>query len=352
MALATLAQLAELVGGRVVGDATTQIENALPLQDASGRCLTMADHAKHHAKVADCEAAAVLVTEEFADCPKPQLVVNDLHEAFATIILSFRPARTRHAAGIHASAVIDASATLGEGTTVGPGSTIGPDCQIGKGCTIHAGVHIAAGCVLGDGCELFPNVVIYEETRIGSRVLIHSCAVIGAYGFGYKNRGGQHERCSQLGWVQIGDDVEIGANSTIDRGTYGATKIGDGTKLDNLVQIGHNCHIGARNLLCAQVGIAGSSSTGDNCVVGGQVGMADHVHLANNVMVGGKSGVMSNIKEGEIVFGCPAIPSKQKMYEVALVGKLPEFRKDIKQLQKDLAALLDSETSSRKRNAA
>lgn len=338
---ATLARLAELVGGQVVGNADTKINNALPLQDAQPDCLTLADHAKHASRVASSAAAAVLVAEELVDCPKPMLVCRDVHEAFQHVIGFFRTKHRLEQVGVCASAVVDPTASVGSDATMGENVSIGAECRIGKRCTIHQGVQIMPGCEIGDDCILHPNVVLYEGTRIGTRVLIQAGTVLGAYGFGYRQVEGQHVRSAQLGWVEVGDDVEIGASTTIDRGTYGATKIGAGTKIDNLVQIGHNCHIGEHNLICAQVGIAGSSSTGNHVILAGQVGVADHVHLKDKVVACAQSGVMSETSEGQILLGSPAAVRQQRMREYAATAKLPELRREFRLMRQQIRNLTE-----------
>lgn len=335
----SLRELSELVNGTIAGPADVMIANALPLQDARAGCLTLADSPKLAAKVEASAAAAVLVSKPLENCSKPMLVVDNLHAAFQTIILKLQPRRPLATVQIAPTAVVDPSTRLGEQVSLGEGVTIGADCVIGDRCVLHAGVHILPGCVLGNDCTIFPGVVLYEDTCLGNNVLLHANATIGAYGFGYRQQDGFHIRTAQLGWVELSDDVEIGAGTTIDRGTYGPTKIGRGTKIDNQVQIGHNCHIGEDNLICAQVGIAGSCSTGRHVVMAGQVGMADHLHLSDCVTIGAQAGVMHNLTQGSVVLGSPAIPAKQKMQEIALSSRLPEMRKDIKSLHRQIAAL-------------
>lgn len=358
MAPLKLSELADLLRGQVVPPTTTAefpaathnsaaggevdplIHNALPLQDATAGCITLLDHDKHLRQAVASPAAAVLVHRPWPALNKPQLQVENLHAAFQQAITSLRPSPTTASwSGVHPTAVVADTATLGDDTRVGPGVTIGEDCRIGQRCVLHAGVHIMAGCHLGDDCELFPNVTLYHQTRLGCRVLIHAGAVLGAYGFGYRQQQGQHVRTAQLGWVDVADDVEIGASTAIDRGTYGPTRIGAGTKIDNLVQIGHNCHIGAHNLICAHVGIAGSTSTGDYVVLAGQVGVADHVHIADRVTVAAQSGVMSNLEAGSTMFGSPATHYRQRMQELACIRRLPEMRSELKHLQTQLAQL-------------
>ncbi|MEZ6134945.1 MAG: UDP-3-O-(3-hydroxymyristoyl)glucosamine N-acyltransferase [Pirellulaceae bacterium] len=356
----TLGNLALFVGGRVVGSPQTLLNQALPLQDAEAGCLTLVDASQSPERIEQSPASAVLVGQELSGCTKPQLVADDPHAAFAAIILHLRGTRRVDAkvTGISAAAHIDASAVIGAGTAIAAGSSVGAGCEIGLRCTLHPGVHVMADCRIGDDCELFPGVVLYPDTRLGNRVIVHSHATLGAAGFGYKTRDGRHHLSAQLGWVEVGDDVEIGASTAIDRGTYGPTKIGHGSKLDNLVQIAHNCQIGAHNLICAHVGIAGSCSTGDYVVMAGQAGMADHIHLGNRVVVGGQAGVMQNVPDGQTVFGSPAIDSKRKMQEVAVAGRLPQMRRDLKELHKQLQdlreqlAALNSIDQQRERHVA
>lgn len=363
-----LNQLANLVGGRLAVDgrdllpaeAAIDITNALPLQDAGPGCLTLADHPKHLSRVNRSTAAAVMVREHLPGCNLPMLVVSNLHTAFEQAIGLLRaPLRERRASlsTIDSSSRVAPSASIGCHTSLAAGVVIGENCRVGERCILHSGVQLLDDCSIGDDCELFPHVTLYPNTRLGNRVLIHAGSVLGAFGFGYRHQQGRHVRTAQLGWVEVADDVEIGAATTIDRGTYGATRIGEGTKIDNQVQIGHNCHIGKHNLICAQVGIAGSTSTGDNVVLAGQVGIADHLQLADNVTVGAQSGIMNNIEAGETVVGSPAAPHRQRMVEWAMIGRLPEMRRELKALQAKMEQLSaavsqgDCQEATRRRSA-
>lgn len=335
----SLQQLCELVNGQVIGPADTLITAALPLQDAQPGCLSLVDSEKRIPLAEASTAAAILVNQAAPDCSKPVLIVDELHAAFQKIIQRMRPSRVALAPTIADSASIDPTAKLGAGVAIGSGATIAADCVIGDRCQLYPGVHLLPGCQLGDDCTLFPGVVLYEDTRLGCNVLLHANVVLGAYGFGYRQQEGKHIRSAQLGWVEIEDDVEIGAGTTIDRGTYGATRIGRGTKIDNQVQVGHNCHIGQDNLICAQVGIAGSCSTGRHVILAGQVGLADHLKLSDRVTVAAQSGVMADLSENSVVMGSPAAPIKQHMQEYALVSRLPELRRELKALRKQVTAL-------------
>ncbi len=257
--------------------------------------------------------------------------------------------------GIDPSVRLHPTAQIAQDVYVGPHVSIGPNSQIGAGCRIHAGVRVMDGCRISESCELFPNAVLYPGTILGKRVTIHAGAVLGGYGFGYRTVAGRHERTSQLGWVEIADDVEIGCCTTIDRGTYGPTRIGIGTKLDNQVQIGHNVHLGQHNLLCAQVGIAGSSSTGDYVVLGGQVGVRDHVHLADHSSAAAQSGIARNLEPRESIMGTPALPIREAMQIWITSQRLPEMKKQLAELTATLAKLQQSiacDQSSRISNKA
>jgi UDP-3-O-[3-hydroxymyristoyl] glucosamine N-acyltransferase len=207
-------------------------------------------------------------------------------------------------------------------------------------------VVIMEHCRIGDDVTLFPNVTLYENTIVGDRCLLHAGVVLGAYGFGYKTQGGRHHLSAQLGNVEIGDDVEIGANTTVDRGTFDATRVGTGTKIDDQVMIGHNCQIGEHNLLCSQVGIAGSCRTGNYVVMAGQVGIGDHIEIGDQVILGAKAGVMHSIDSQQHYLGIPATPIREQMQILASIQKLPEMRKQMARIQRQLAAGVEAAGSS------
>jgi UDP-3-O-[3-hydroxymyristoyl] glucosamine N-acyltransferase len=343
----TLGQLAELVGGRVQGDAATAIQSAAVLSEVVAGEITFIDQPERLKQLIAKSAAAVIAPEKIAsqwpaedDAARiPVLFVADVHAAFAKVITHFRPARTRVATGVHPRATVSTTAKCGEGVNIHPGATIGDDCQIGDGATILPGAHIMEGCVIGQNAIVGPGVVLYENTIVGDRTILHGGVVIGANGFGYSFVDGRHELSAQLGFVRIGDDVEIGAGSTIDRGTYGATTVGDGTKIDNLVQIAHNCRIGKHNIICAQVGIAGSTSTGDYVVIGGQAGLRDHVHIGSGARLGAMAGITNDVPDGMAMLGIPATPEREQKLKLAALAKLPEMRQEFKAFRRELAAV-------------
>jgi len=291
------------------------------------------DQAERVKQLAGTQAAAVVAPQDI-DCGLISAIrVVDVHAAFARIVRHFRPPRIQVAIGVSPHAVVSPTARLGQGVNVHAGATIGDDCQLGDGATILPGTQILPGCIIGAGAVIGPAAVLYENTVVGARTIIHGGAVLGAHGFGYSQSNGRHVPAAQLGYVRVGDDVEIGAATTIDRGTYGATTIGDGTKIDNLVQIAHNCRIGRHNLICSQVGIAGSTTTGDYVVMGGQAGVRDHVHIGNRAILGAMCGITNDVLDGAVMLGIPATPEREQKVKQAALAKLPEMRKEFKSMR-------------------
>jgi UDP-3-O-[3-hydroxymyristoyl] glucosamine N-acyltransferase len=341
---ARLEDIANRIGGTVIGDPSLMVANALPLQDALESDLTLLDSTQHIPRFLRSKSPAAIVRSSdgqaiFERSKKPVIAVSDLHAAFIQAIQFLRPSHREIFRGIHPLAIVDTTASIANDVYIGPNATIGRNCSIAKGARIHAGVHLMEGCHVGEDCEIFPGSVLYPGTVLGKRVILHACVVLGAYGFGYSLRDGRHERSAQLGWVELDDDVEVGANTTIDRGTYGPTRIGEGTKLDNQIQIGHNVHLGKHNLMCAQVGIAGSSSTGDYVVLGGQVGVRDHVHLGDRCSAAAQSGIARDLNSDETVMGTPAIASRDSTQVWILSQRLPEMKKQLKELAAAIAEI-------------
>ena len=335
----TLDSLARLVNGHVIGNSETLCRDARPLQEVAAGQITLLDDSRRLAQLTASGAAAVVVTTPLTGCDVAQLVVDDLHKAFQAILDYFRPAICAPASGISQTAHVDPTAVLGADCTVEAGAVVGPGVRIGQRCRLMSGVVVMAEAVLGDECTLFPGVVLYERTVLEDRVTIHAASVLGAYGFGYRSSEGRHLRTAQLGYVHIESDVEIGASVTIDRGTYGTTRVGTGTKIDNQVMIAHNCQIGRHNLICSQVGIAGSCRTGDYVVLAGQVGLKDHVTLGDRAIVGAQAGVMDDLAGGEVYLGSPATTHREQMQIMAVERRLPEIRKALKALTRDVQQL-------------
>ena len=281
----------------------------------------------------------MVVPAGFVAVDRPAIQVDDVHAAFAKIVNHFRVIRHHVAIGISPQAAVSPTAKISPNVQIHPGATIGDDVEIGAGTIVHSGAHVMAGCRIGEQVTIFPGAVLYENTRVGPRCILHSGVVLGAYGFGYKLVDGRHVLSSQLGYVELGPDVEVGAGSTIDRGTYGATVIGEGTKIDNLVMIAHNCRIGRHNLICSQVGVAGSTTTGDYVVMAGQVGVRDHVHIGTGAVLGAKAGVSGDVRDGVHMLGTPAVPEREQKLLFATISKLPEMRKQLHKLQRQVELL-------------
>ena len=329
-----LANLATLVDGRLFGDGTIEIEEAATLARAQEGEISFLDNVEKQNQLDQSRATAFVVPRDCAPDNVSVIQVEDVHAAFSKIVEHFRPPCYAKRIGISPAAIVSPSAQIGQDVDIHLGATIGDDVTIKDRATIHAGVTVMAGCHIGEDVTLFPNAVLYENTVVGPRSIIHAGAVLGAYGFGYSTEGGRHLLSAQLGHVTIGPDVEIGASTTIDRGTYGPTEIGEGTKIDNLVMIAHNCRIGRHNIICSQVGIAGSTTTGDYVVMAGQVGVRDHVHIGSRAVLGAMAGVICNIPDGECYAGIPATPLREQSFKLAALARLPEMRKQLKRLQR------------------
>ncbi len=335
----TLGELAARVNGEVRGNPATEIRGANPLNDVASHEITLVDSATRLDALKGSPAAAVVLPRDIRADRLPAICVDDPHTAFATILKSFRPPAGTPPPGIHPTAWVSPSAELGDGVCIGPGTTIAHKVTIGAGTTIHAGAQIAAHCRIGQGVTIYPTAVLYENTRLGDRAVVHAGAVLGAHGFGFREINGRHAPCAQLGYVEVGEDVEIGAATTIDRGTFGATRIGSGTKIDNLVQIAHNCRIGKHNIICSQVGIAGSTTTGDYVIMAGQVGIRDHVHIGERAVLSAMAGVSHDVAPGAVMMGIPATPEREQKLKQAALAKLAQMRKEFKAVKRELAEL-------------
>lgn len=335
----SLTDLAALVQGELVGPADLMITGLNDLAGAGKGDITfLADH-RRASELTGCRASAVIVPLSMMPCDLPVIKVRDPYLAAALIHNCFL-SRPYHAGGIHPAAVVGEECVIPPAVSIAPHAVIGNRVRLGERVTVHPGVVIGDDVAIGDETVLYANVTVVARSVIGKRVIIHPGAVIGSDGFGYAtDPGGRHVKRPHVGFVQIDDDVEIGANVCIDRGTFGKTWIREGAKLDNLVQLGHNVVIGAHSLLVAQVGIAGSTRTGHHVVIGGQVGLAGHLEIGNGVMIAAKSGVHNNQEDGAVIAGIPAITHKKWLRASTAFAKLPEIIRELRELKRQLAEL-------------
>jgi UDP-3-O-[3-hydroxymyristoyl] glucosamine N-acyltransferase len=329
----TLAELSALVGGELTGDPEITIHGLDDLASAGPGRISFLAKTSGLQELKNSKASAFIVPHSLTYDGKPLIRVANPYLAAARIKTFFQT-QPFQALGISSKARIGSNCEIPAETSISPFVAIGDRVTLGERVTLHPGVVLGDDVVVGDDCLFHPNVTVYHSCTIGARVIIHSGTVIGSDGFGFATDGtGKHVKWLHTGTVQIDDDVEIGANVTIDRGTFGKTHIMRGTKMDNLVHIGHNVKIGENSLVVAQVGIAGSASLGKNVVLGGQVAVKGHIHLDDGVMVAAKSGVHSNVPKGTIVSGIPAIPHKKWLKASIIFAKLPKLYSELRDMR-------------------
>jgi UDP-3-O-[3-hydroxymyristoyl] glucosamine N-acyltransferase len=331
----TTEEIARHVGGQVVGDPAAILKHFATIESARVGDLTFAENDEFFARAKQSAATAIICDKRFSSTKKILIHVPNARVAFAKALALFFPEK-KFPAGIHPTAVVAASAKIDPSAHVAAHCVIGERVNIGPRSVLQAGSVLGDDCALSEDVNLFPNVTLYPRTQIGNRVRVHANSVIGSDGFGYVQDGSVHRKVPQIGNVVIGDDVEIGAAVTIDRGALGSTVVGKGTKIDNLVQIAHNVQIGEGCLLVAQVGIAGSSKLGNYVVLAGQVGVAGHLKIGNQVIVGAKSGVMHDIPDGQKWMWIPAQPDREIKKQVLALQRLPELLKRVAELERKL----------------
>ena len=333
MVALTAADVAAAVGGTVDGDAESRVQRIAGLDSADEQSLSFFGNARYAADAGTTRAAVVFVTEALAGgvahVPARILVEAPQEAILSALSLFYRPARVD--SGVHPSAVVGADVQLALGVAIGPRVVLDAAVRIGAGTQLGAGVSVGAGVQIGADCVLHPNVTVYAGATIGDRVRIHAGAVIGSDGFGYVFRDGAHQKIPHVGRCVIESDVEIGANTTIDRGSVDDTVIGAGTKIDNLVHIGHNVRIGQLCLIMAQVGIAGSARIGNGVILAGQAGLGGHITIGAGARIGGQSGVFGNVPAGETWSGYPARPHRESLRAQAAVQRLPALLKSLRQ---------------------
>jgi UDP-3-O-[3-hydroxymyristoyl] glucosamine N-acyltransferase len=316
-----ISEIVSFVGGRYGGPAERMIDGVAPLADAGEADLSFLSNPKYATQLTSTRAGAILVGADVPGDDSRFIRVGNPYFAVASVVAKFFDRRPMPR-GISPLASIAPTAKLGVDVAVGPFSTIADDVIVGDGVVIFQNVSIEAGSTIGEGTIVYPQVSIYDRSIIGRRCIIHSGVVIGADGYGFATEDGRHHKIPQIGIVRIGDDVEIGAGSTIDRAALGETVIGDGTKIDDQVMVGHNVKIGRHCLLVAQVGIAGSTELGDGVVVAGQSGFAGHLKIGNGVQVAAKSAVLTDVPDGQKVMGIPAVPFREFARREAMLRRL------------------------------
>ncbi len=329
----SLAELAERIGAEVAGDPGRQIGAIRTLELAGHDDLSFLISARYLEAARASRAGALLVGPKSPELAFDRLVARDPSQALATLIELFHPAPP-HRPGIHPTAVVDPEAAIDDSAEIGPYAVIERGARVGAGASVRAHAVIGAGSSVGVGAVIHPHVVLYPGVAIGRGTIVHAGSVLGADGFGYASSEAGHRKIPQVGGVEIGSEVEIGALSAVDRALLGTTRIGDGTKIDNLVQVGHNVEVGRHSILCGQVGIAGSARLGDGVVLGGQSGVGGHLELGHRVQVASKSAVYDSVAAGETVAGIPAAPIGRWRRRQALVARLEEIWKRLRALER------------------
>ncbi|MBI2408211.1 MAG: UDP-3-O-(3-hydroxymyristoyl)glucosamine N-acyltransferase [Gemmatimonadetes bacterium] len=335
----TAAQIAAHLDGEVIGDGSISLSGFSAAAQARPGDLTFAEKNGHFAAADASAASAVLVSAHYASASGKTLIrVANARIAAARVLPLLYPPDTFEP-GVHPTAIIAPTARVDATAHIGAYCQVGPGTVIGARTVLTGGNHIGPNCQIGDDVRLYPNVVVYARTQIGHRVAIHAGTVIGSDGYGYVFDQGQHRKMLQIGTVVIGDDVEIGANSAIDRAALGSTRIGAGTKIDNLVHVAHNVVFGQHCLIMGQCGFAGSTTFGNYCVIASQTGVTGHLTIGHQVTVGGKSGVTRDLEDGQTVLGYPAVPDKQAKRQWVALQQLPELLCRLRKLEKQVATL-------------
>lgn len=334
-----LSDLARELSCQLVGEGEVEIRGVADIREAQEGELTFVADARHLKYLEGCQASAVILSFAAPPSARPNLRTDNPYLAFARALEILHPGE-HPAPGVHPAAILEEGVKLGEGVSIGALTFVGRGAEIGDHSILFPQVYVGSGSRMGKGCILHPQVMVREGVRIGDRVIIHSGAVLGSDGFGYAKQGdGRYYKIPQIGGVTIEDEVEIGANVTIDRATLGQTRIGRGTKIDNLVQVAHNVQVGQDTIIISQVGIAGSTKIGNRVTLAGQAGIIGHIEIGDDCIVGSQSGVGEDLKPGSVVTGSPAIPHHLWRRMAVSLPRLPELLKSIRALEKRLKDL-------------
>ena len=334
----SLSEVAELVGGKLCGDPDLEVAGVAGLTEAGPADITFLADKKYLKQVAASQAAAVLAVSK-GDIEKAVIEVANPYAAFADLLEVFYP-KVPPAGTVDSQAVLGSDVSLGEAATLHPYAVLGAGVSVGQRTVIHPHTVVGDGCSIGDDCIIYPNVTMYPGVSLGDRVVVHSGTVLGSDGFGYAQLDdGSQKKIPQVGRMVVEDDVEIGANVTVDRATLGETIIARGTKIDNLVHIAHNTRVGSDSIIAAQAGLSGSCEVGEKVIIAGQVGIVDHVKVGDGAVIIAQSGITADVEPGTIVSGSPGMPHATWRRVTVLVPKLPELAKTVRSLEKRLEAL-------------
>lgn len=334
-----LTEIARWINGEISGDSTITIDGLAKIEEASTGKLAFIANPKYVKFINETQASAVIVGKDFPETSHTIIRVRDPYYSFLIVAQKFYQKPQVLAPGIHPTAIIGPDTEIGANPSIGAYVVIGGQCKIGANVSIHAGVIIDTAVSIGANCTIYSRVSIREQCQIGNNVIIHNGAVIGSDGFGFAPMDGIYHKLPQMGIVIIEDDVEIGANTTIDRATMGATIIKKGAKLDNLIQIAHNCEVGSNTVIAGQAGFSGSVKIGSNAMIGGQVGCVGHITIGNGAKIGAQAGVTKDVPPGTMISGYPAREHIRAKREEALIQRLPELLKRLKELEAKVAAL-------------
>lgn len=338
----TAKQIAEYLGGVVEGNENATVKTFAKIEEGVPGAISFLANLQYAHYLYDTASSIVLVNRDFQPEKEVKATLIRVDNAYESIarLLTLYQSTVQKRTGVHPLACVAATAQIGEGTYVGPFAYVGEHAVIGKGCQLYSGVVVEERATVGDDCIFYPQVSVYHDCKIGNRVVLHSGCVVGADGFGFAPAADGYEKIPQIGIVTIEDDVEIGANTCVDRSTMGSTYIRRGVKLDNLVQIAHNCEVGSHTVMSAQVGVAGSTKIGEWCMFGGQVGIAGHAVIGDRVMSGAQAGIAGSIRKGHVtVQGSPAIDAKNFMRSSVVFKYLPEIQSELNRLKKEVEAL-------------
>lgn len=337
----TAQQIASFINGEVIGNKDAEVYTFAKIEEGTAGALSFLANPKYTEYIYTTNSSVVLVNKDFeanGDIKATLIKVDNAYESLAKLMTMYEASKPKKQ-GISSLASISPTAKVGENCNIAPFAVIGDGCEIGDGCYIHDGVSVGDGAKVGNNCILYAHVTVYHDCRIGNNCILHSGCVIGADGFGFAPTANGYEKIPQTGIVVIEDNVEIGANTCIDRATMGSTVVHSGVKLDNLIQIAHNDEIGSHTVMASQAGIAGSAKIGEWCMIGGQAGVSGHCKMGDRTIVGAQCGIIGSRKGGETLLGSPAMDAKEFIRASAYLKKLPDLDKKVKELMKEIEAL-------------